>query len=39
VPGELTLRDRETGAVLWRLRWDLLGRFTLEHANGRPDER
>lgn len=37
-PGELTLRDRETGAVLWRLRWDLLGRFTLENADGPLDD-
>lgn len=37
-PGELTLRDRDTGNVLWRLRWDLLGRFTLENAGGRVDD-
>lgn len=38
-PGELVLRDRENGNVLWRLRWDLLGRFTLENGQGRVDER
>lgn len=29
VPGELELRRRDTGEVLWRLQWDLLGRMTL----------
>ncbi len=29
VPGELELRRRGTGEVLWRLEWDLLGRMTL----------
>lgn len=37
-PGELTFRDRESGDLLWRLRWDLLGRFTLENADGRFDD-
>ncbi len=29
VPGELELRSRDNGEVLWRLQWDLLGRMTL----------
>lgn len=29
VPGELELRRRDTGEILWRLQWDLLGRMTL----------
>lgn len=37
VPGALVLRDADGGAVLWRLRWDLLGRFTLENARGDVD--
>lgn len=37
-PGELVFRDRDSGDVLWRLRWDLLGRFTLENARGPVDE-
>jgi prepilin-type N-terminal cleavage/methylation domain-containing protein len=27
-PGALLWRDREKGDLLWRLEWDLLGRFT-----------
>ncbi|MFN2328160.1 MAG: GspH/FimT family pseudopilin [Chromatocurvus sp.] len=37
-PGELTFRERESGDLLWRLRWDLLGRFTLENAGGQVDD-
>lgn len=29
VPGELELRRRDNGEILWRLQWDLLGRMTL----------
>lgn len=36
-PGEMTWRDRDSGDVLWRLRWDLLGRFTLENDTGTRD--
>lgn len=36
-PGELVFRDRASGDVLWRLRWDLLGRFTLENGRGLVD--
>ena len=28
-PGALSIRDRETGDLLWRVEWDLLGRFSL----------
>ncbi len=28
VPGALTWRLRDTGELLWRLEWDLLGRYT-----------
>lgn len=28
-PGALLWRDRETGDLLWRLEWDLLGRFSV----------
>ncbi len=28
-PGALEWRDRDTGNVLWRVEWDLIGRFTL----------
>jgi len=38
VPGELVWRDRDSGELLWRLRWDLLGRFTLENARGPVDD-
>lgn len=31
LPGELFVRDRDSGDVLWRLSWDLLGRFELFH--------
>lgn len=35
VPGAIELRDRDTGEVLWRIEWDLLGNFqTLQR--GRP---
>lgn len=37
-PGELVWRDRDSGEILWRLRWDLLGRFTLENGRGPVDE-
>ncbi len=28
-PGALLWRDRQTGDILWRLEWDLLGRFSV----------
>ena len=28
-PGALEWRDRDSGNVLWRVEWDLIGRFTL----------
>ncbi|MFK7829224.1 MAG: prepilin-type N-terminal cleavage/methylation domain-containing protein [Congregibacter sp.] len=28
-PGELIFRDRDSGEILWRLSWDLLGRFEI----------
>ncbi|MEQ9464611.1 MAG: GspH/FimT family pseudopilin [Haliea sp.] len=37
VPGELELRSRDSGAVLWRLQWDLLGRMTLLR-RGEPED-
>ncbi len=37
VPGELELRRRDSGEVLWRLQWDLLGRMTLLR-RGEPED-
>lgn len=39
VPGELELRRRDNGEVLWRLQWDLLGRMTLQRRGEAVDER
>lgn len=37
-PGELQWRDAASGDVLWRSRWDFLGRFTLADAQGDLDD-
>lgn len=38
VPGELELRRRDNGEILWRLQWDLLGRMTLQRRGEVADE-
>lgn len=38
VPGELELRRRDNGEILWRLQWDLLGRMTLQRRGEAVDE-
>jgi len=38
VPGELELRRRDSGEILWRLQWDLLGRMTLQRRGEAMDE-
>ena len=38
VPGELELRRRDSGEILWRLQWDLLGRMTLQRRGEVADE-
>jgi type II secretion system protein H len=38
VPGELELRQRDNGEILWRLQWDLLGRITLQRRGEVADE-
>ena len=35
--GAIDVRHRQSGELLWRLEWDLLGRFQLLH-RGEPDE-
>lgn len=36
--GSIALRQTETGELLWRIEWDLLGRFTLLRRGEAPDE-
>ena len=37
-PGELDWIDQRSGDLLYRLRWDLLGRMTLMPNGQEPDE-
>ncbi|WP_205422634.1 GspH/FimT family protein [Seongchinamella sediminis] len=38
VPGAIELRDRDSGEILWRIEWSLLGDFQLLHRGQALDE-
>ena len=37
-PGSMELRDEDSGELLWRLEWDLLGRFEVLRDGEAPGE-